>query len=1442
MHLGDRMHLTSNFHLPLYSHPKYPIIYRMFTADIALWKHHITTAGGYKSLPSLFNSVQSPKTLSNTLGNQLTAVAEMAQDKDAPVPGRRRGSSEYSISSGTLDAMNTVDLSTPAKSERDEVPFGVKRDDDSEVPPGSSMSKRRLRSEDTSAVIQATRLRSNVKTTPNASKSIKNAHERRAQQTPDNGINSPPNPSPQSDGDTADPFTSPNTVFSMFGSQESTMHSTLPSLPVQQQQQQQQQTDFVLPQDLGMYTASSDYVDPNLFAEFLPESKSDSGSSAAYDQQWMPPPVGLSSRNMPPPIAPYATKPQPEAYVQHTQQYPQRYPSRELQPLGYAVYPSHGNSGYHQYHHADYPPHPPGLRGPLASSVNSMMMPPSMSDPQVTYGDSGIHAPPPSPLLRPPPMHILPPQPFMNIIPPTPFDKGKERAVQEGTQPQPHTNVAPTLPDKGKQRAAQEVKGGSHRISGPQCTTPSPPTAEPQDLQDIGMSAFSSASEADEGGRWRDDTLEASLDVFNAMDANLHAFCAQYGVKFSRAVKEYSKRHNVKLPAGNLWNTYCQMHAHPDYTQCELDRVKITTSAFDALSSDDQQRVRSECWAAFQKTFSSRNDCRIALDLFRDILSVEEKEHGTTLARREKQFNVTVNSFTHAADIASREQDIEYIMFFSGTHVHSDQALVSIKMSNGMNGFLEDICKSSVDKMKGHIMSWCFAHKSKEIAYLDRLGGSSVMGSPLSSTSSLQPSQVVEITPALEGAKPSTKARTLLRSQMVASGYQLADGQNVPWLTLSMGCAQSGVVCRNWPPDCRFPSEFERSDRGIEGAPVKEIRALVAQFQDSKHPLTFQKVEKQADRQALVNSVLPVVTTYIYGKPLQRRVLFANNVVKIIYVDPKLNPDASGPATSQAAALDPLPSSELTALEFSSSSSPDPSPSPEKRQPARRIQPARNTEPGKTSSAPSKRTIHAVSPGSADSDGESPPKRANTKRTNGKLPTSDSSMEVSEIQQPPPTTTTGKASAGRKKTAAVTSKAKTATKKRQPKSQKYVIEDSDDEEEGKEKGKTAEDEAKVVPERPKPRPRRQAGKDLVPTPSSSLGGPAAPSTPRAVNSTLPLPPAPPSTDLTTPKSRLQPDSERQTPLPQGDPELQAALKRHCAPNRPGASVLAKKLAFASPGPLEARPDKPAPAVMLAVASAPTQREPRVGRADTPIPSALLPRSSDLDAATAQADTQRSSSDTRSAGPPSAASSNGSTGGQPMTRERSVPYPEYSRGVDGGAYQGYGHAEGHYDGRTEGRYNGRTEGRYDEQAEIRYDRRAEGRYDGHYFDDRYGPRGLHPYPGYSAAPPTRGDDMDSRNYRYPPASYYPSHSHRPPSHHDYRQYGNTVSRYTHSREPSPGLPGSHQRDVHMQPPSPYMGYAESAYHPSAPPAHRQRHPDATVLSRVASPQAGPSRLA
>lgn len=104
-----------------------------------------------------------------------------------------------------------------------------------------------------------------------------------------------------------------------------------------------------------------------------------------------------------------------------------------------------------------------------------------------------------------------------------------------------------------------------------------------------------------------------------------------------------------------------------------------------------------------------------------------------------------------------------------------------------------------------------------------------------------------------------------------------------------------------------------------------------------------------------------------------------------------------------------------------------------------------------------------VSPGSADSDGESPPKRANTKPTNDKLPTSDSSMEVGEIQPAlQQTQKTVKARASRKKTGATGLKAKAPVKNRKLKSQEYV-EDSDDDEECREKDDKETDEPKVVP-------------------------------------------------------------------------------------------------------------------------------------------------------------------------------------------------------------------------------------------------------------------------------------------------------------------------------------------------------------------------------------------
>lgn len=82
-----------------------------------------------------------------------------------------------------------------------------------------------------------------------------------------------------------------------------------------------------------------------------------------------------------------------------------------------------------------------------------------------------------------------------------------------------------------------------------------------------------------------------------------------------------------------------------------------------------------------------------------------------------------------------------------------------------------------------------------------------------------------------------------------------------------------------------------------------------------------------------------------------------------------------------------MPSSELTPLEDSSdsaSATPSPAKPPPKRQP-------------KKIPEPPKRKIHVVSPGTEESDAESPPKRLKPPS-----PASDSSIEVGEVQPQPP--------------------------------------------------------------------------------------------------------------------------------------------------------------------------------------------------------------------------------------------------------------------------------------------------------------------------------------------------------------------------------------------------------------------------------------------------------
>lgn len=152
------------------------------------------------------------------------------------------------------------------------------------------------------------------------------------------------------------------------------------------------------------------------------------------------------------------------------------------------------------------------------------------------------------------------------------------------------------------------------------------------------------------------------------------------------------------------------------------------------------------------------------------------------------------------------------------------------------------------------------------------------------------------------------------------------------------------------------------------------------------------------------------------------------------------------PVTSQAAALEPMLSSELTVMEERSSSfSPSPVKAPATRK--RQIAPKKTADPEQLNTA-NKCSIHVVSPDIDDSDAESPPKRSKKPST-----ISDSSIEIGEVQ-PAPRPKRGQAS----KITATGKTVKTAAKRRtrsapkakingKSKSAEYV-EDSDEEMKG----------------------------------------------------------------------------------------------------------------------------------------------------------------------------------------------------------------------------------------------------------------------------------------------------------------------------------------------------------------------------------------------------------
>lgn len=204
-------------------------------------------------------------------------------------------------------------------------------------------------------------------------------------------------------------------------------------------------------------------------------------------------------------------------------------------------------------------------------------------------------------------------------------------------------------------------------------------------------------------------------------------------------------------------------------------------------------------------------------------------------------------------------------------------------------------------------------------------------------------------------------------------------------------CAEQGIVIREWPVACPFPTET-RADKGIEGCTIAGLRLFLESFRASDHPITIKKVDTAAERQgefdsniylqhyliihvALMDGSMPViVSTVSPTEPKTRHVLFHNNIDKKVPIVP------STPSKSRK--LEPLLSSELTDLDVSDAELAE--------QPAAPIKKG-DTATSKTTKS-QKRSI-TVSSGSPSADADSPPKRSKKSRT------SESSIEVSEVSE-----------------------------------------------------------------------------------------------------------------------------------------------------------------------------------------------------------------------------------------------------------------------------------------------------------------------------------------------------------------------------------------------------------------------------------------------------------
>ncbi|KZP13888.1 hypothetical protein FIBSPDRAFT_897059 [Athelia psychrophila] len=779
-------------------------------------------------------------------------------------PGRCSGSSEYSVSSGTLNAMRSTDLSSPVK--------GSEMLSSDEPPPSDKPEEQ---------LAARTRLRSTVRTTPNASKSMKDAHQRRAQQTPEDAVS--PSKSTFMDGNTVNtliasaaalaapfeinPFISPSTAAAPFESQEFMAPRSLSPYPLvppntamtQFDSSQENSMAPSSPSFAGRQAETFAFADSDMAGTFGPSSQfnkdlwddlalfSDgSSTNTIHDEQvqaqWPREPPGLPSGYMPP-MPVYATKPQPR--LQPHSIHPQRY--LESQPFGFRTTPPHGYPYPVPNSHVKYPPMSPHI--PYAG------MP---------------HTYPPSP-------HG---QPLMKLIPPTPELEGKQEVTHGKPSRQlpvpPSPSVLSTLvPSAGSEDKASEVDIGSTGT----LATPSIKEADTIDSNDtpsgnseVDMfsppSSVAGSPSSDRGaasGRWKDATVDAVHGVYRDVDATFQSFGEEHGVSFARTVKGYLKHHGLKLGGDNRWNTYTQMHRHPEYKKLELERIQLTVEDFDALSPVQQQQMRSKSWKAFQNSFSSSAELDYTLELFAEYAAIEEKGKGTTVGRRHKVFNALMRSLGKRAEVACLEHNFQFHIILTGSHVHTDQALSDIRMSDGMTGFTEEHFKAGPDKLKGHVISWAFQHTRKAIVKhhlgnddLPQANPSGLLPAPKANMSSSSSSSLSlslsSPAAALTGLplnndkdKVATQARQLMRELLVAAGCKLGGG--APWVKLPNTCAINCIVIDNWPHDCPYPEETKK-DKGIESAGARGLRALVLQFANKEHPVMARKIDDPALQEA----------------------------------------------------------------------------------------------------------------------------------------------------------------------------------------------------------------------------------------------------------------------------------------------------------------------------------------------------------------------------------------------------------------------------------------------------------------------------------------------------------------------------------------------------------------------------------------------------------------